>query len=141
MMAAGGWAAITAAYPTINAAVNAETANAGTYIGALFANYGGETWVGDLLGLFELVWVAVYLAIAGDLAWAPIKLAFEFDRAYAASGSGLAGVEQGEADMSYLAFGGIVAFGSWISSYIMKESVTRMITFFDLQNTNDVAEF
>jgi hypothetical protein len=120
MIVAGSSAAIYSAYPTIDAAVRAETDDTtNSYVGALYVNYGGEHLVGDLLGLYEMVWVFIYLLVAIDFAYAPIKLAFEFDRAWV-KGLTIGSVEQEETDMAYLVFGAIVAFGSWISAYIMK---------------------
>lgn len=137
MMVAGSSAAIYSAYPTIDAAVRAESDTSSTYVGALFVDYGGEHLVGDLLGLFEMIWVFIYLLVAGDFAWAPIKLAFEFDRAFT-RGLALGSIEQEESDYAYLLFGAIVSFGSWIAAYILKESAGKMITFFDLKNTQDI---
>lgn len=90
MITAGFLSAIYGAYPTIDAAVRSETDNTSSnYVGALFVNYGGETWIGDLLGFSEWIWVALYLALATFIAGVPLYASMKFNKMYDASADNL----------------------------------------------------
>ena len=132
-------AAIYGAYPVLEASVKTEYYNSSAnYIGANFLAYGGNSFVGDLLGFFEISWVAAYLMLAADIALVPLILAYEMDVTYT---KGLTGVEGQTLDFQYLFFGFLVAIGSWLSAEAMKKSAVSLIGFFDIQNTDGAAVY
>lgn len=133
------FAAIYGAYPIIEASVKSEYYNsAANYIGANFLAYGGNNMVGDLLGLFEILWVGSFLMLAVDIALVPLVLAYEMDVSYT---KGLTGVEGQTNDFQYLMFAFLVALGSWLSANAMQKSASRLIGFFDIQNTDGAAVY
>lgn len=132
-------AAIYGAYPVLEASIKSEYYNSSAnYIGANFLSYGGNSFVGDLLGAFEISWVAGYLMLAADIALVPLILAYEMDVSYT---RGLLGVEGQTLDFQYLMFAFMIAAGSWFSADAMNKSASRLIGFFDIQNTDGAAVY
>jgi hypothetical protein len=132
-------AAIYGAYPVLEASVKTEYYNtSANYIGANFLAYGGNNFVGDLLGLFEVSWVFSFLMLAADIALVPLILAYEMDVSYT---KGLTGTEGQSLDFQYLLFAFLIAAGSWFSADAMKNSASRLIGFFDIQNTDGAAVY
>lgn len=139
MIAASLFASLYGAYPVIEASVKSEYYNASTnYIGANFLAYGGNSLVGDLLGVFETSWVILYLLLAADIALVPLVLAYEMDVKYT---KGLTGVDGQTLDFQYLFFAFLIAMGSWFSANAMQKSAAALIGFFDIQNTDGAAVY
>jgi hypothetical protein len=139
MITAGFLSAIYGSVEVVEQAVRAETDNTSTtYIGALFVNYGGETWIGDLLGLSEYIWVALYLGLGTFIAGVPLYSAMTFNKMWDASKDGNDAMKQ---DFHFVALAFLLAFGSFLASWSMKHSAKKLIAYFDLQSTDDVALF
>ena len=134
-------AASYGAYPVIEAAVKSEYYNSSAaYVGANFLAYGGNSFVGDLLGLFEVGWVIAYLMLAGDLAIVPLVLAREMDDTYVKMADEEGTVKQA-VDFQYLFYAFLIAMGSWFSAIAMQKSATRLIGFFDIQDTDGISVY
>lgn len=88
MITAGFLSAIYGSVEVVNQAVRAETDSSATYVGALFVDYGGESWITDLLGFSEYVWVAIYLALGTFIAGVPLYSSMTFNKMWDASKQG-----------------------------------------------------
>jgi hypothetical protein len=139
MIVVGFLSAIMGASKTVDSAVRAETDDTtNTYIGALFVNYGGETWIGDLLGLSEYIWVALYLGLAVFIAGVPLYTSMQFNGMYDETAAGDDKIKQ---DFHFVAFAFLLSMGAFLSGWSMNKSAERLITFFDLYGTDDRAIF
>jgi hypothetical protein len=78
----GFLSAILAGHSTVKAAVKTEFFNSTPgYVGANFLAYGGVSWVGDLLGLFEVSWVIAYLLLAAWIACSALQVSMWYNMA------------------------------------------------------------
>lgn len=136
----GFLAATYAGYATVQAAVKTEYWNAAdpTYVGANFLAYGGVSWVGDLLGLFEVIWVILYLLLAAGIASAGLETAMMYNAAW---DDDLTGVDAQNQEFHYLVFAFLLSLGGWLSAVALQKSATRLVGFFDIQNTDGVAVY
>jgi hypothetical protein len=139
MITAGFLSAIYGSVKTVDSAVRAETDNTSTtYIGALYVNYGGETWIGDLLGLSEYIWVALYLGLGTFIAGVPLYSSMTFNKMYDEQRQGDEKLKQ---DFHFVALAFLLSMGAFLAGWSMNKSAEKLITYFDLQSTDDVAIF
>lgn len=135
-------AATWVSYETVKVAVKTEYYNnSDAYVGANFLAYGGVSWVGDLLGLFELSWVAVWMIAAMEIAGGPLYMAEQYHKKEAMMADMVAKNGQQAMDMQMILFNFLIAFGGWIGAVWFKESASRMLGFFDIQNSDGVAVY
>jgi hypothetical protein len=135
----GFLAAIYAGHATVQAAVKTEYYNsAAGYVGANFLAYGGVSWVGDLLGLFEVTWVIAYLLLAAGIGGIPLEVAVMYNKGFDGS---LAGVEAQSQEFHYLLFAFLLSAGGWLSAEALKKSATTLVGFFDIQDSNGLARY
>jgi len=135
----GFLAAIYAGHATVQAAVKTEYYNSSNaYVGANFLAYGGVSWVGDLLGLFEVLWVIAYLVLAAGIGGIPLEVAMMYNKAFDGS---LAGVEAQSQEFHFLLFAFLLSAGGWLSAEALKKSAATLIGFFDIQDTEGVARY
>lgn len=139
MITSGFLSAIYAGHQTVQAAVKTEYYNStDAYVGANFLAYGGVSWVGDLLGLFEVTWVIAYLLLSAGIAGLPLEVSMWMNKSTDGS---LAGVEAQNQEFHYLMFAFLIAMGGWLSAEALKGSATRLVGFFDIQDSNGVARY
>lgn len=135
----GFLAAIYAGHATVQAAVKTEYYNSSVgYVGANFLAYGGVSWVGDLLGLFEVTWVIAYLLLAVGIAGIPLEVSLMYNKAFDGS---LAGVEAQYQEFHFLLFAFLLSAGGWLSAEALKKSATTLVGFFDIQDSNGLAQY
>jgi hypothetical protein len=139
MITSGFLAAIHAGHSTVQAAVKSEYYNSSTgYVGANFLAYGGVSWVGDLLGLFEVSWVIAYLLLAVGIGGLPLEVSLMFNKAYDGA---LAGVEAQNQEFHFLLFAFLLSAGGWLSAEALKNSAERLVGFFDIQDSEGVKRY
>ena len=139
----GIFAAIYAGYATVDAAVKSEYWNSGSvYKGANFLSYGNTGWLSGTLGAFEVTWVILYLALGIEIVVAPLMIATEMDKYYAAKYAA-ANTAANKAVFDWMALGlaFLTAFGSWTSALALKNSTTTLINYFDITDTDSVANY
>jgi hypothetical protein len=137
----GIFAAIYAGYATVDAAVKSEYWKSGSvYKGANFLSYGGQGWLSGTLGAFEVTWVILYVSLGIEIVIAPLLIATEMDKYYAAKYAA-ANTPSNKAVFDWFGLGlaFLTAFGSWTSAVALKESTTTLINYFDITDTNGVA--
>jgi hypothetical protein len=127
---------IYAAIATVNAAVKTDFTNQVTGVGTNFLSYGGQSWMGDALGIIEASWVVGYIGLTMWIAYSPFSLAWEMDKAFRTTDA--AAVKNKSFD--YLFSGLIGAVGSWGASVLLQWSTTKLIGFYDIQRT-DVTDY
>jgi hypothetical protein len=143
----GIFASIWAGTATVEAAVKSEYWKSGTssavYLGANFLTYGNTAWMSWFLGSFEVSWVIAYLSLGIEIALAPFIIATQADKYYAGKyvSQGLGSAEAASFDWFVLGAEVLVAFGSWTAAKALQTSSTRLIGFFDIQNTDGVAAY
>ena len=135
----GFLAAIYAGHATVQAAVKTEYYNnTDAYVGANFLAYGGVSWVGDLLGLFEVTWVIAYLLLAAGIGGIPLEVAMMYNKAFDGS---MSGVEAQNQEFHFLLFAFLLSAGGWLSAEALKKSATTLVGFFDIQDSNGLAKY
>lgn len=136
----GFLAAIYAGYATVQAAVKTEYWNSTdpSYVGANFLAYGGNTWIGDFLGVFEVIWVIAYLVLAAGIAGAPLEAAMRYNIAWDDSKTGLDAQAQ---EFYYVMFAFLVSAGGWLSAVALQKSASLLVGFFDIQETAGVEAY
>jgi len=136
----GFLAATYAGYATVQAAVKTEYFNASdpTYVGANFLAYGGVSWVGDLLGLFEVTWVILYLVLAAGIAGAGLETAMWYNQNWDDT---LTGADAQNQEFHHLMFAFLLSAGSWLSAVALQKSASRLVGFFDIQDTEGVERY
>ena len=135
-------AATWTAFETVKIAVKSEYYNSSdAYVGANFLAYGGVSWVGDLLGLFEISWVFVWMFAAMEIAGGALWMAEEFKKKEDKMQKMVEADGQQAMDMKMIFFNFLIAFGGWIGAVNLKEAASRMIGFFDIQNSDGVAQY
>jgi len=130
----GVLAAIWIGTTTINTSVKTSYTN---LPGSTFKTYGGNSFVGDLLGFVEAIYVVAYILMAGMTVSAPIELAFKMDQEFKKADAAAITATNYE----YLTYGIIIALGSWFGAVAINKSADSLLGFFDRQQTNagDVA--
>merc|ERR1712048_1401207 len=140
----GIFAAIYAGYATVDAAVKSEywkaTGPNAIYKGANFLSYGGQGWLSGTLGAFEVTRVILYVSLGIEIVIAPLLIATEMDKYYAAKYAA-SNTSDNKALIDWYSFGlaFLTAFGSWTSAVALKSSTTTLINYFDITDTNGVA--
>jgi hypothetical protein len=79
---AGILGSIYASVEVINAAVKTDFTNQVTGVGTNFLSYGGQSTMGDALGVIEAIWVSGFIGLAMWIVYAPFSIAWEMDKAY-----------------------------------------------------------
>lgn len=128
-------AAIWIGTTTIN--VSVKTSYTSGNPGSTFKTYGGNSFVGDLLGFTEALYVVGYILLAGMTVGAPLELAFKMDQEFAKVDAAAVTATNYE----YLTYGIIIALGSWMGAVAINKSADLLLGFFDRQQTDagDVA--
>jgi hypothetical protein len=142
----GIFAAIYAGYATVDAAVKSEywkkTGTSSAYVGANFLRYGGNGWMSGTLGAIEVTWVIAFLSLGIEIVVMPLLIATEMDKYYAAKYEAAnTAANKAQFDWFSLGLAFLTAFGSWTSALALKNSTTRLINFFDIQDTDAVARY
>ena len=96
-----------------------------------------------LLGFAELMWVVTYLILIIEMAAMPFIVATQSDKYYAGKyvSQGLGTAQAASFDWFVLGAQILVAFGSWTAAKALNMSAVRLIGFFDIQNTDQVAVY
>lgn len=132
----GVLAAAYAGWATVDSAVKSEYWSASSqYKGANFLGYAGNGWLSYTLGAFESTWVIAFLSLGIEIVLAPIYIAAEMDKYYAAKAP-TGGSEKAQFDWFALGMQALVAFGGWTAALALKNSTTTLINYFDIQNTD-----
>jgi hypothetical protein len=135
-------AATWTAVETVKVAVKTEYYNSSDgYVGANFLAYGGVSWVGDLLGLFEISWVFIWMLAAMEIAGGALWMAEEYKLKEDKMMAMVAANGQQAMDMQMIFFNFLIAFGGWMGAVHLKSAAERLIGFFDLQNSDGVAVY
>ena len=131
----GVLAAIWIGTTTINVGVQTSYS---TLPGSTFKTYGNNSFVGDLLGFTEAIYMVAYIFLAGMTVSAPIELAFMMDQQFKKADAAAVTATNYE----YLTYGIIIALGSWFGAVAITKSADLLLGFFDKQQTNagDIAD-
>jgi hypothetical protein len=100
--------------------------------GSTFKTYGGNSFVGDLLGFTEALYVVAYIVMAGITVSAPLELAFKMDQEFKKADAAAVTATNYE----FLTYGIIIALGSWFGAVAINASAESLLGFFDRQQTN-----
>ena len=100
--------------------------------GSTFKTYGGNSFIGDLLGFTEALYVVGYISLAMLVVGAPIELAFKMDQLF----KDVDAAKITATNYEFLTYGIIVALGSWFGAVAINKSAELLLGFFDRQQTD-----
>lgn len=132
----GSLAGAYAGLATINGAVRTTfwSGKNSVFRASYYVGYGGNGIVGGLLGVMEMIWVALYLVLSSALVIVPYLILKELGPFLNKNLSQSANpIEQ---TYRLLGNGFLLAFGSWMSAWALKLSVEKLIGWFDKQDTD-----
>lgn len=99
--------------------------------GSSFIFYGGNSWVGDLLGLTEAFYLIGFLLLGTSVVAAPFELAFKMDMEF----QKVDAANITETNYNYLTYGLIMAVGSLLTATAVKKAASKLLGFFNIRDT------
>jgi len=123
---AGMWIALTTIYTGVKSQsfINVP--------GSSFWYYGGNSFVGDLLGFTEAVYLVGYLLLAMGTVAGSFELSFIMDRQFKKADA----AKVTATNYEYLTYAIIASIGMWLGAVCINKSADLLLGFFDKQYTN-----
>jgi hypothetical protein len=131
----GSLAGAYAGLGVINTAVKTDFwTGSSKYKASYYVGYGGNGVVAGLIGFLETFWVVGYLSLAIALVAVPYYILAEFGNFI--NTNAVSVTDKTSLTYRLLGHGTLLAFGSWMSAWALNLSNTRLLGWFDQQETN-----
>lgn len=100
--------------------------------GSTFYTYGGNSFMGDLLGFVEATYVVAYILFGAGSAAGSVELALKMNNNF----KEIPADKQTDTNYEYLTYGLLLAIASYVGGLAITKSNELLLGFFDRQYTN-----